>query len=260
MRSKSVLVALCAALLGTAATKSKAADAYWLDQYNVLLYLSTFRIDRELKEMSQEGTKTLLVHADSLPSPISRFIAWRAKEVGGMESIAWIQRPNRNNLNRAAALTGFKGVQIDDHYFNDPPVSIRDMRKMLGKKQLWCSFQPKQFSFSIANKCDQSDVQIYRSTCRGTGDLAWKMGITGNSRIAVAAYNDGSKEGNGLINCIEKDLMSLGTDLFVFKWKNQEVWSKQVWKFVSQPLNAIKSLLILSPVPVMAEPKQPNKG
>ena len=56
-------------------------------------------------------------------------------------------------------------------------------------------------------------------------------GITGNPRVAVAAYNDGSKEGDDLIKCIKKDLKSLGTDLFVFKWKNQEVWSKQVWNF-----------------------------
>ena len=184
--------------------------------------------------MSQEGTNTLLLHADSLPSPISRFIAWRAKEVGGMESVAWIQKPNKDNLRHAAKLVGFKGVQIDDHYFNNPPVSIKDLRKMLGKKQLWCSFQPRQFSFQIANTCDQNDVQIYRNTCRGTGDTAWRMGITSNPRVAVAAYNDGSKEGDELIDCIKEDLKSLGTNLFVFKWKNQEVWSKQVWNFVGR--------------------------
>lgn len=38
------------------------------------------------KEISEEGTKTLLIHADSPPYPVSRFIAWRAKEVRDMES------------------------------------------------------------------------------------------------------------------------------------------------------------------------------
>ncbi len=143
--------------------------------------------------MKGRGAKVLMVHADSLPSPFSRFIAWRAKEVGDMKSVAWIQKPNKDNLRHAARLVGFKGVQIYDHYFNDPPISIKKLRSMLGDKELWCSFQPRQFSFQIANTCDQNDVQIYRNTCRGTGDIAWRMGITGNSSIAVAAYDDGSK-------------------------------------------------------------------
>ena len=218
----------------------QAADAYWLDQHNALLYLSTFQLDNELKQISQEGTKTLLLHADALPSPISRFIAWRAKEVGGMESVAWIQKPNKNNLKHAAKLVGFKAVQIDDHYFNKPPVSIPDLRKMLGKKELWCSFQPRQFSFQIANTCDQNDVQIYRNTCKGTGDMAWNMGITNNPRIAVAAYNDGSTEGDALIKCIDADLKSLGTKLFVFKWKNQEIWLMQVLHQLQKAFNLYK--------------------
>ena len=234
MKNKSLFIAISSVILAAAPTNVKAADAYWLDQYNALLYLGTFQLDNELKQISQEGTKTLLLHADSLPSPVSRFIAWRAKEVGGMESIAWIQKPNKDNLRHATKLIGFKGVQIDDHYFNDPPISIKSMRKMLGKKELWCSYQPRQFSFQIANTCDQNDVQIYRNTCKGTGDMAWRMGITGNPIVAVAAYNDGSKQGDDLIKCIDNDLKSLGTELFVFKWKNQEVWSNQIWKLLSR--------------------------
>ena len=234
MKNKSLFISLSAVLFATIPTRANAVDAYWLDQYNALLYLSTFQLDKELKEMSQEGANTLLLHADSLPSPISRFIAWRAKEVSGMESVAWIQKPNKDNLRHASQLVGFKGVQIDDHYFNDPPVPIKDLRKMLGNKQLWCSFQPRQFSFQISNTCDQNDVQIYRNTCRGTSDTAWRMGITGNPRVAVAAYSDGSKEGDESIKCIEEDLKSLKTKLFVFKWKNQEVWSKLVWKFIGR--------------------------
>jgi len=213
---------------------AKAADAYWLDQYNALLYIGTLRLDNELREMKEKGAETLLLHADALPSPLSRFIAWRAKEVGDMESVAWIQKPNKDNLRHAARLVGFKGVQIDDHYFNKPPISIKELRSMLGKKELWCSFQPRQFSYQIANNCDQNDVQIYRNTCKGTGDMAWRMGITGNPRIAVAAYDDGSKAGEELIKCIDNDLKSLRTNLFVFKWKNQEVWTKTIWNTINR--------------------------
>ena len=207
---------------------AKASDAFWLDQYNALFYIGTFQLDNELKEMKGRGSKTLLLHADSLPSIISRFIAWRAKQAANMETIAWIQKPNKNNLRHAARLVGIKGVQIDDHYFNNPPISINELRAMLGKKQLWCSFQPRQFSHAIASTCDQNDVQIYRHTCKETGDIAWKLGITGNSKIAVAAYEDGSTESIELISCIKRDLSTLGTNVFVFKWKNQEVWTQRI--------------------------------
>jgi len=80
--------------------------------------------------------------------------------------------------------------------------------------------------------CDQSDVQIYRYDCRKTGDIAWQLGITGNYTIAVAAYEDGSQKGVEEIGCIRNDLKNLGTDLFVFKWKNQEVWTRKILGFV----------------------------
>jgi len=207
---------------------AKASDAFWLDQYNALFYIGTFQLDNELKEMKGRGSKTLILHADSLPSIISRFVAWRAKQAANMETIAWIQKPDKNNLRHAARLVGIKGVQIDDHYFNDPPISINELRAMLGKKQLWCSFQPRQFSHAIANSCDQNDVQIYRHTCKETGNIARNLGITGNSKIAVAAYEDGSTEGIELISCIKRDLSTLGTNVFVFKWKNQEVWTQRI--------------------------------
>ena len=234
MKNKSLLITLSSFLLAAIPMGAKAADAYWLDQYNALLYVGTFQLDKELREISEEGTKTLLLHADALPSPLSRFIAWRAKEAGGMESIAWIQKPNKVNLKHAAKLVGFKGVQIDDHYFNDPPISVTDLKQVLGGKELWCSFQPRQFSFQVANICDQNDIQIYRYSCRETGDIAWRMGITGNHRVAVAAYNDGSKEGDKLIKCIKRDLKKMSTKLFVFKWKNQEDWSKRLWRLTRQ--------------------------
>lgn len=161
-----------AILTGLLASPVKAADAYWLDQHNALLYLSTFQLDRQLKEMGRQGPRTLLLHADALPSIVTRFIAWRAKEVAGMETIAWIQKPNPDNLRHAARLIGFKGVQIDDHYFNKPPITIQELRVMLGRKELWCSFQPRQFSSEFAKTCDQNDVQIYRNTCKSTVDIA----------------------------------------------------------------------------------------
>ena len=221
-------------LFGFFPSSAKAADAYWLDQYNALFYLATFRLDTELNAMKAKGSSTLLLHADSLPSPISHFIAWRPKTTANMRSIAWIQKPNKNNLRQAAQLNGFKGVQIDDHYFNDPPIALHELRTMLGEKELWCSFQPKQFLHTIANSCDQNDIQIYRHTCRGTGDIAWQMGLTGNPRIAVSAYADGSQQGDELIRCIQRDLQTLGTKLFVFKWKNQEVWSRKLWIFLAR--------------------------
>ncbi len=212
---------------------ARGAEAVWLDQYNALIYLGTFRLDAEIKEMKSREIKTLLLHADALPSPISSFIAWRAKEVGRMDSIAWIQKPNHDNLKKGAALWGFKGLQIDDHYFNNPPISLGHLRRVLGNKELWCSFQPHQFSLSRASQCDQSDVQIYRESCRRTGDIAWNMGITGKQGIAVAAYTDGSRQGARLIECIKSDLSSMGTKLFVFKWKNQEVWSREIFRAFS---------------------------
>jgi hypothetical protein len=177
--------------------------------------------------MKEKGSSTLLLHADSLPPLLSRYIAWRAKVIGDIDSIAWIQKPSKSNLIRAANLTGFKGVQIDDHYFNKPPVSLVSLKRILNQKELWCSFQPKQYSSKLAANCDQSDLQLYRYRCKETRDLAWKMGVTGDSRVKVAAYDDGTLNGAKLIKCIENDLNKLGTGLFVFKWKNQEAWLKK---------------------------------
>ena len=229
------------AFIGLLSSPAKAADAYWLDQYNALLYVGTFRLDNELREMSQAGTKTLLLHADALPSLISHFIAWRAKEVAGMDSIAWIQKPNPDNLKYAARLNGFKGVQIDDHYFNNPPITLNSLKEMLGEKELWCSFQPRQFRHKIAKSCNQSDVQMYRIACKETVDLAWRMGITGNKQIAVAAYDDGSHEGRKLIRCIKDDLEKIETKIFVFKWKNQESWMRQLQHHLQAILKLYKT-------------------
>ena len=204
------------------------ADAIWLDQHNALLYLGTFRLDAELKAMRSIGAETLLLHADAMPSPMVQFIAWRAQETASMDTVAWIQRPNRINLKRAAAITGIKAVQVDDHFFNKPPLAINQLKTMLGRKELWCSFQQRQFNWDTAAICDQSDIQIYRKSCTETVNIAWNMGIIGDPDIAVATYNDGSQQGDELVRCLQKRLTTLGNQLFVFKWKNQEFWIKYV--------------------------------
>ena len=56
------------------------------------------------------------------------------------------------------------------------------------------------------------------------------MGITGNTKIKVAAYDDGSLKGEKLVKCIENDLKGVGTGLFVFKWKNQEAWLNKAFR------------------------------
>ncbi len=212
----------------------KAAEGYWLDQYNALLYLGIWRLDDELKEMKGKGAKVLMVHADSLPSPFSRFIAWRAKEVGDMESVAWIQKPNKRNLKRAGQLKNYVAVQVDDHYFNDPPMSLSELRKVIGGKELWCSFQPRQYSYQLAERCDHVDIQIYRQECTRTGNIAYNLGVTGLSKTAIAVYHDGTEFGEELVSCIEKDLETMGTKVFVFKWKNQEAWTKPIWNTINR--------------------------
>lgn len=209
-----------------------AAEAIWLDQYNALFYLGIFRLDSELKAMKDTGANTLLLHADAMPSPVILFIAWRARETAAMDTVAWIQKPNRLNLSRAAGLAGIKAVQIDDHFFNKPPLAIEELKTRLGKKELWCSFQPRQFNQQTAAICDQNDIQIYRKSCNETIDIAWNMGIIGQPNIAVATYDDGSQQGAAQVRCLEKNFTKLGNKLFVFKWKNQETWSIHLWSAI----------------------------
>jgi len=55
-RWRQLLLALIvpAALLA-APQSGRAADGYWLDQYNALLYLASFRLDPELQAMRRQG-------------------------------------------------------------------------------------------------------------------------------------------------------------------------------------------------------------
>ena len=60
----------------------RAADGYWLDQYNALVFLGLFRLDPELQAMREQGAAVVMVHADSLPDPLLHWIAWRARRAG----------------------------------------------------------------------------------------------------------------------------------------------------------------------------------
>ncbi len=105
MRQRLFAIGLAIAMAAFSHRPADAAEAFWLDQYNALLYLSSFRLDAELKAMKARGANTLLLHADVMPSPLVRFIAWRAKETAEMNTVAWIQKPNRSNLKQLWSLS-----------------------------------------------------------------------------------------------------------------------------------------------------------
>ena len=88
---KAVLAMIAPAALWLAPQSVRAADGYWLDQYNALLYLGSFRLDPELLAMRRQGAGVVMVHADSLPDPLLRWIAWRARRAR-LQPVAWIQR------------------------------------------------------------------------------------------------------------------------------------------------------------------------
>jgi hypothetical protein len=79
--------------------QAKAAEGYWLDQYNALLFMGLLRLDPELREMRQTGAQVVMVQADSLPEVLLRWIAWRARRAG-LTPVAWIQRPTVGNLKK----------------------------------------------------------------------------------------------------------------------------------------------------------------
>ena len=68
------------------------------------------------------------------------------------------------------------------------------------------------------------------------------MGIVGQSNIAIATYADGSQQGDDQVRCLEKNLATLGSQLFVFKWKNQEVWSKHIWRALQQSKDSVQTI------------------
>ena len=216
-----------------------AADGYWLDQYNTLIFFGLLRLDPELREMRQKGASIVMVQADSLPDPLLRWTAWRAQRAG-LKPVAWIQRPTAANLGRVGMVPGYKALQIDDHYFAAPPVSISTLRSQLGGRELWCSFQPRQYSWSAALHCDHVDIQLYRSSCNATADAAYRLGVAGRSNTAIAVYHDGSEGDERALNCFRNAFREMGNRLFVFKWKNPEHWLTPYTRVLWQALSRLR--------------------
>ena len=178
----------------------RAADGYWLDQYNALVFLGLFRLDPELQAMREQGAAVLMVHADSLPDPLLHWIAWRARRAG-LEPVAWIQRPTPDNLKRVGALRSYSALQVDDHFFAKPPVALSTLKASLAPRQLWCSFQPGQYSWRAAQDCDHVDIQLYRQGCSPTVESAYQLGVAGRADTAIAVYHDGSAADDRRLSC-----------------------------------------------------------
>jgi hypothetical protein len=244
-RTKGCLAALASSLAALALVlppAAMAADGYWLDQYNALLFMGLLRLDAELGEMRQKGAEVVMLQADSLPDPMLRWIAWRAKRAG-LKPVAWIQRPSQANLKRVSRLSAFQALQVDDHFFASPPVEIARLRADLAPRQLWCSFQPGQYSWHAARHCDHVDIQVYRKDCLNTSNLAYELGIAGQRNTAVAVYHDGSKADDRSLDCFQEEFSQIGNRLFVFKWKNPEHWLTPVthgsWKILARLRSAL---------------------
>ena len=90
LRRATTMVLVSAILFSPA--RALAADGYWLDQYSALLFMGLLRLDPELREMRQKGAEIVMVHADSLPDPLLRWIAWRAQQAG-LKPVAWSPNP-----------------------------------------------------------------------------------------------------------------------------------------------------------------------
>jgi len=240
-RWRQLLLALIvpATFLGTPQT-GRAADGYWLDQYNALLYLASFRLDPELQAMRRQGAGVVMVHADSLPDPVLHWIAWRARRAG-LQPVAWIQRPTPANLKRVGALTSYGALQVDDHFFARPPVALSSLKASVAPRQLWCSFQPSQYSWRAAQHCDHVDIQVYRQGCSPTVDSAYQLGVAGRADTAIAVYHDGSSTDERRLSCFRREIGAIGNRLFVFKWKNQEHWLTPITHGLWQTLSRLRS-------------------
>lgn len=218
-------------------TAVSAADGYWLDQYNALLFMGLSRLDAEFSAMRKDGAAVVMVQADSLPDPLLRWIAWRARR-SGLSPVAWIQRPTKGNLKRASTIAGYSALQVDDHFFTSPPENLGSLRHQLGHRKLWCSFQPGQYTWWAARQCDHVDIQLYRNACRSTVNAAYRLGVAGRSDTAIAVYHDGSNADVSRLNCFQKAFRNIGNRVFVFKWKNPEHWlspfTKGIWQLLSR--------------------------
>ena len=145
------------------------------------------------------------------------------------------------NLRRVGAVSGYQALQVDDHYFADPPVPIDQLKGQLGGRSLWCSFQPRQFSWRAAELCDHVDLQLYRQSCNATADAVYRLGIAGARDAAVAVYHDGSDTDDQRLACLRERVRSSGNRLFVLKWKNPEHWLSPITGRLWQGLAWLRS-------------------
>lgn len=237
---KTLLPMIIPAALWLAPQAERAADGYWLDQYDALAILRLFRLDPELQAMRQQGAAVVMVHADSLPDPLLRWIAWRARRAG-LQPVAWIQRPTPANLRRVGALRSYSALQVDDHFFAQPPVALSLLKATLAPRQLWCSFQPGQYSWRAAQNCDHVDIPLYRQGCNLTVDSAYQLGVAGRADTAIAIYHDGSATDDRRLSCFRREIGAIGNRLFVFKWKNPEHWLTPISRGLWQTLSRLRS-------------------
>lgn len=214
-----------------APTPGLAAQGWWLDDIHASLFLLSGRLDSELKQMRAQGGDTVLVQADGLPGQVLTHIAGRAR-VHQLTPVAWIEWPSRSNLQQAIALKGYAAVQIDDHFFSNPPLPATDLRQRLREqgKDLWCSFQPGQLSWERMQPCDHVDVQLYRLSCAEVEQHARRLGMPGWPAPALAVYDDGSDAASAEVPCQQRLGRELGLGTLVFKWKNPETALRTLWR------------------------------
>jgi len=72
MHKRQRLASIVALLLTLLPSSAVAADGYWLDQYNALLFMGLMRLDPELSEMRRSGAKVVMIQSDTLPEPMLR--------------------------------------------------------------------------------------------------------------------------------------------------------------------------------------------
>lgn len=107
-----------------------AADGYWLDQYNALLFMVLLRLDPELSELHQADAHVVVVHAENLPDVLlcCAVLGCMHARRAALTPVAWIHRPTAGNLKRVGALAGYQALHVDDHFFADLSVSISKLK------------------------------------------------------------------------------------------------------------------------------------
>jgi len=115
------------------------------------------------------------------------------------------------------------------------------LKASLAPRQLWCSFQPGQYSWRAAQHCDHVDIQVYRQGCSPTVASAYELGVAGRADTAIAVYHDGSATDDRRLLCFRREIGAIGNRLFVFKWKNQEHWLTPITRPLWQTLSRLRS-------------------